>query len=425
MFENLCTLPLSSELFTQALHPKEPILAVGLSGGHVQSFRLPLVAGASSDDEDGDTSVLSTGTSTIDTEWRTRRHKGSCRTLTYSNDGEVLYSAGTDGLLKAASSSTGQVISKILVPFDPSGSADPPTHLHALSPQTLLLATDSAALHIFDLRAPSTLSSKPSQTHHPHEDYISSLTPLPPTEASTSGFSKQWVTTGGTTLAVTDLRRGVLVKSENQEEELLSSVFVGGLPSKPGRSKGEKVLVGSSNGVLTLWERGVWDDQDERIYVDVGRGGGESLDSLAVMPEGVGDGGKNVVVGVGDGTIRIVQLGPNKIVGETLRHDEVEGVVGLGFDVGGRLISGGGSIVKVWQEKMTLDDEGEDEDDSDEGETWARKRTLAGSASDGSDEADAEDSSDEEGERKRRKKRRKAKGKKQSGNGILGFKGLE
>lgn len=217
-------------------------------------------------------------------------------------------------------------------------------------------------------------------------------------------------------MAVTDLRRGVLVKSEDQEEELLSSVFVGGLPSKPGRSKGEKVLVGSSNGILTLWERGVWDDQDERIIVDGGRGGGESLDALVVMPEGVGDGGKNVVVGVGDGTIKIVKLGINKVTVE-LRHDEVEAVVGLGFDVGGRLISGGGSIIKVWQEKMSLDDEEEEEE-----ETSTKKR-LAGSDSEDSD-AD-EESSEEEGGRKQRKKRRKAKGKKDAGNGILGFKGLE
>jgi hypothetical protein len=314
-------------------------------------------------------------------------------------------------------------VSKIYLPIDPSTSKfDPPTLLHALSSQTLLLATDSAALHLYDLRAPSSLSSKPAQTHRPHDDYISSLTPLPPTEASTSGISKQWVTTGGTTLAVTDLRRGVLVKSEDQEEELLSSVFVGGLPSRPGRSKGEKVLVGSGSGVLTLWERGVWDDQDERIIVDGGRGGGESLDALVLMPEGVGDGGKNVVVGVGDGTIRIVKLGPNKVVAE-LRHDDIEGVVGLGFDVGGRMISGGGSVIKVWSEKMNLDAEDE-ESDSDDDEV-SKKRGLKDSDSDDSDSDAGDSSDDEEGGRKRRKKRRKAKGKKDKGNGILGFKGLE
>jgi len=338
----------------------------------------------------------------------------------------VLCSAGTDSLLKAASSATGQVIAKIAIPFLPGGSTpDPPTLLHALSPQTLLLATDSAALHLFDLRSPTSfISQKPAQTHHPHDDYISSLTPLPPTNASTSGFSKQWVTTGGTTLAVTDLRRGVLVKSEDQEEELLCSVFVGGLPSKPGRSKGEKVLIGSSNGVLTLWERGVWDDQDERIIVDAaGRGGGESLDALAVMPASVGDGGKNIVVGVGDGTIRIVKLGPNKVVGE-LRHDELEGVVGLGFDIGGRMISGGGHIVKVWQEELAQDEEDEeddeDEEEDSEDETAAQTKKRRGSDSDG------DDSSEDEDERRSHKKKRKAnKGKNKSSNGVLGFKSID
>lgn len=209
-----------------------------------------------------------------------------------------------------------------------------------------------------------------------------------------------------------------MVKSEDQEEELLSSVFVGGLPAKPGRSKGEKVLVGSGNGVLTLWERGVWDDQDERIIVDGGKGGGESLDSLVVIPDGVGDGNKNVCVGVGDGTVRIVRLGLNKAVTEPLRHDDVEAVVALGFDVEGRLISGGGSIVKVWQEKMNLDDEDESEED-----TGAEKRTL-GSDSDDSDADDA-DSSDDEARRRKKKRKRTSRKEKNKGNGILGFKGLE
>jgi len=329
-----------------------------------------------------------------------------------------LYSAGTDGLVKIASSATGQVVSKIAIPLNLKSNADDPTLLHALSPQTLLLATDSAALHLYDLRLPSHFAkAKPSQTHRPHDDYISSLTPLAPTEQSTSGYSKQWVTTGGSTVAVTDLRRGVLVKSEDQEEELLSSVFVGGLPSKPGRSKGEKILVGSGSGVLTLWERGVWDDQDERIIVDgTGRGGGESLDALVLMPDNVGDGHKNVVVGVGDGTVRIVRMGLNKVVGEPLRHDDIEAVVALGFDVEGRLISGGGSIVKVWEESMNLDDEAEESDD----DNGATKRAL--SESDDSDKQ--EDSSDDDSKPSKRRKKAKAK-QKNAGNGILGFKGME
>jgi len=118
MFDTVCTLPLSSELFAQAIHPSESVLAVGLSSGHVASLRLPDEP-EDNDGDDGDAPSLANGLGHIDTAWRTRRHKGSCRSLSYSPDGRALFSAGTDGIVKAADSETGKVVSKIVVPLDP------------------------------------------------------------------------------------------------------------------------------------------------------------------------------------------------------------------------------------------------------------------------------------------------------------------
>ncbi|KAA6407460.1 MAG: WD repeat-containing JIP5 [Lasallia pustulata] len=319
---------------------------------------------------------------------------------------------GGDGVVKAAATEDGRVSAKVAVPRTGFG-IDAPSLLHALSPQTLLLATDSAALHLYDLRVPGegVAGQRPQLTYRPHDDYVSSLSPLPPSEASTSGFSRQWVSTGGTTLAVTDLRRGVLVKSEDQEEELLSSVFVEGLPAKRknvnGRG-GEKVMVGGGSGVLTLWEKGVWDDQDERIVLDK-----ESVDVLAVVPGSRGE----VVAGMGDGKIKVVRLGTNKVVGEC-RHDEVESVVGLGFEVGGRMISGGGCVVKVWHE--AIEEEGEDI-------VGVGKRGK-GSNSDEEDSEDERDSSSDEDKRtkrtKRSKRRKRGKGREQVQH-VMGFKGMD
>lgn len=241
------------------------------------------------------------------------------------------------------------------------------------------------------------------------------------------------MTTGGSTLAVTDLRRGVMVRSEDQEEELLSSMIVTGL-SKKGSNVGEKVLVGGGNGVLTLWERGVWDDQDERITVDRAKGkeGAESLDALALLPPGVGPIGKIAAVGLGNGDIRFVKIGKNQVIGE-LKHDELaqEGVIGLGFDVTGRMISGGGKTVKVWGEKGAVgvaDDEEEEEDeeadsDDEDVEEPTAKRVLE-SDSDKESDDDMDSSSDEEQQSKRKKKKRN-KGKQQKGHGILKFSGLD
>jgi WD repeat-containing protein 55 len=128
MFDTICSLPLTSDLFAQAIHPSEPIFAVGLSSGHVQTFKLPPAPSSEENSPSPDetptqpfgrrisSAASENGLGEIETVWRTKRHKGSCRCLAYSLDGHVLYSAGTDGLVKAARSEDGQVIGKIGIP---------------------------------------------------------------------------------------------------------------------------------------------------------------------------------------------------------------------------------------------------------------------------------------------------------------------
>ena len=74
----------------------------------------------------------------------------------------------------------------------------------------------------------------------------------------------------------------------------------------------------------------------------------ESLDVLGVVSEHIGE-GKSVAVGLGNGKVGVVGLGTNKAVAE-VSHDEVEGVPGLGFEIGRRMISEGCQVMKVWHE---------------------------------------------------------------------------
>jgi hypothetical protein len=128
MFQNICAIPFDHDLFTQAIHPEEPVISVGLSSGHVQTYRLPAGAGAGAGASD-ETIASESGFGLIETAWKTRRHKGSCRALAFGVDGAQLFSAGTDGLVKVAHVANGSVVSKIAIPDDPYVSRDLAIHV--------------------------------------------------------------------------------------------------------------------------------------------------------------------------------------------------------------------------------------------------------------------------------------------------------
>ena len=135
MFDNTCSINLRADIFAQAIHPTAPILAVGLSSGRVETYRLPPLDSSGVSPESpkynrinkpsalsakvrGRRHSLENGYGVVETLWTTKRHQGSCRTLCLSGDGSVLYSAGTDGIVKAADMETGRVVGKIAVPLD-------------------------------------------------------------------------------------------------------------------------------------------------------------------------------------------------------------------------------------------------------------------------------------------------------------------
>ena len=97
-----------------------------------------------------------------------------------------------------------------------------------------------------------------------------------------------------------------IAHSEDQEDELLCSAFIAGMGPKKHRDNGV-VAVGTGSGVLTLWDKGAWDDQFDRVIVDNAKGGGESLDCIVQVPEDLSR-DKKVAVGLGDGSLRIINL---------------------------------------------------------------------------------------------------------------------
>ena len=116
MYDTVCTLPFAASITALAVHQTQPIFAVGLVSGHVGARRLPPIEPKSRNEGNHKGRRGSDGTGTIESIWKTRRHKGSCRSICFSHDGRKIISAGTDGIVKGADVETGRVEWKLRTP---------------------------------------------------------------------------------------------------------------------------------------------------------------------------------------------------------------------------------------------------------------------------------------------------------------------
>ncbi|KAG7663103.1 uncharacterized protein J8A68_003375 [[Candida] subhashii] len=169
-------------LFTVAAHPTKPILISGQVTGHVycntynadeleekqQAKRESILESEKEAFAKGKISQINTSVSQskkkwwtiiednteipedslLTTNWKTKRHKGSCRHAIFepleNSVGEFIYTVGTDNMIKRASTETGKVVGKHTVTPDYPNPKDSITKLcHSTTHAFLLAGTEN------------------------------------------------------------------------------------------------------------------------------------------------------------------------------------------------------------------------------------------------------------------------------------------
>ncbi|KAK9374739.1 WD40-repeat-containing domain protein [Lipomyces chichibuensis] len=392
------TISFPSTIFGVAVHPSKPIVATGLSTGHVYVHRYAVDEFDSGNEQDSDVSSageVDDGTggkvtngefTEVDRLWKTRRHKGSCRGVAFDEEGAYLYSVGTDSVIKQASPETGKVIAKNSHDINSVPSALITTTTH------VLVGTEKATLHCFDKR-----TVKPAYTFPDlHEDYITSISHLAQYQNT-----YQLITTGSTTVTRIDIRKGKLSTSEGQEDEILCSCIsyppnfeynpnegrVGNVVV-PGKRASVTAVMGMATGVLTFWMKDNWEDQQARAILS-----NESIDCIAEYPD------QRIIASGADGLVRLVDVRRRKAVKE-FEHGGEDGVIAVATDSWGRVVSAGGEVVRIWnvEDEPEKVNGGSDSYDSD-----------TDSDKSGKDDDTSDDSDEKEKSKKKRKKTKKRK----------------
>lgn len=224
-------------------------------------------------------------------------------------------------------------------------------------------------------------------TYSEHEDYISDMT--------YSAQHKTLLAVGGDGyLSTWDIRKpDVAAMSDQIEDELLSIELC---------KNGKKAVVGTQDGVLSLWSWGDWGDYNDRIM-----GHPSSIEALCKLDE------DTLATGSSDGIIRLVTVLPNEFQGALGDHGEDMPIenLRLSHDKKYLVSSGHDDKLQFWDVAHLFEEENEavDEDKVEEEahEQELKEEVVVAETKEDSDDGWGTDSDDEKDKKKRKKTQKK------------------
>ncbi|ODV79180.1 uncharacterized protein CANTADRAFT_90284 [Suhomyces tanzawaensis NRRL Y-17324] len=411
-------------LFTVAAHPSKPILLSGLVTGHVycnsydaekleeaqsaarekfnalekEAFaqgKIGQITKSVSQLKNKWWTIIEDHTeieeaSHIVTNWKTKRHKGSCRHAIFDplpgSLGESIFTIGTDHTIKRANTETGKVIGKANIVEHFENKSDSVTKLcHSSTNPFLLTGTEDGHVLVFDSK---NLGENKIKFKVPlvHDDSVNQIMAMP----SVSAY--HYLSLGSTTLSHIDIRKGIVTQSDSQDDELLSMCY--GMDKSS--TANDTVLVGHGEGIVTIWKnsKNRFMDQLSRIKVNKTA----SIDAIMpTMNEDDDEQAASVWCGDSEGLLHRVNYKRGKVV-ETRVHSSARGKYGAADEVGildidydYRLISAGMDSLKIWS-GQDYEYDSESDSDSDDSDDSLGSEEFAFD----SDKEDKEDKSDDE-----------------------------
>jgi len=285
---------LEDEIFHVACHPTKNVIACGEISGKVSIH---------SYSSEGDNSKLLENT----------EHAKACRNVTFTSNGERLYTSSKDKSIHILDLNTGTTITKLEAAHEKAINC-----VNICDPNYFLSGSDDGVVKMWDTRTFTAIAE-----FGDFKDFVSAM-------ECTRDNKTLLCTSGDGVLTVINLRKRVVDSASDQLDEELLSVGV--------MKNQTKVICGSGEGVINIYNWGEWGDISDRIPAEK-----DSIDCLHTLTEDI------VLTGGGNGRINAWYVLPHKHLGSIGGHGKM-GLQSLSASHDAQVLvsAAGEKTVKFW-----------------------------------------------------------------------------